>query len=84
MKDAGKSSSNSPRANPRPDARKDRKSATGVNGSPKKGGHGGKFTWSGDGYSRAEMGLAREDAVDAKDPNFEDPEDENEGRTRDA
>lgn len=88
MKNASKSSSNSPRANPRPDARKDRKSATGVNGSPKKGGHGGKFTWSGDGYSRAEMGLAREEAVDAKDPNFEDPkdgnEDENEGRTRDA
>ncbi|GJZ73024.1 hypothetical protein Tco_0637170 [Tanacetum coccineum] len=26
----------------------DRKSSTGMNGSPKKGGHGGKFTWSGD------------------------------------
>ena len=40
------------------DARLDRKSATGMNGSPKKGGHGGKFTWiGGDGfYSHEEMG----------------------------
>lgn len=44
-----------------------------MSGSPKKGGHGGKFTWSGDGYSRAEIGRERE-AMDAKDPNFEDPE----------
>lgn len=38
--------------------RKDRKSTTGVNGSPKKGGHGGKFTWSGDSnnFSPAELG----------------------------
>nr|GMC96227.1 programmed cell death protein 4-like [Ipomoea batatas] len=56
------------------DARKDRRSATGMSGSPKKGGHGGKFTWSGDGYSQAEMGLAEKKAVDAHDPNFEEPE----------
>ncbi|KAL4563874.1 hypothetical protein LXL04_027922 [Taraxacum kok-saghyz] len=38
------------------EARKDRKSSTGVSGSPKKGGHGGKFTWSGDGnFSPAEL-----------------------------
>lgn len=57
------------------DVRSDRKSATGVNGSPKKGGRGGKFTWSGDGYSEAELGRLQKDAVDVKDPNFEDPED---------
>ncbi|KAK1437571.1 hypothetical protein QVD17_03365 [Tagetes erecta] len=40
------------------ETRKDRKSTTGVNGSPKKGGHGGKFTWSGDSnnFSPAELG----------------------------
>ncbi|KAI6679556.1 hypothetical protein NL676_033437 [Syzygium grande] len=84
MKNGGKGGGGSggPRANPRPDARKDRKSATGVSGSPKKGGHGGKFTWSGDGYSRAEMGIGREAAVDAKDPNFEDPEDEGQAQAQ--
>lgn len=58
------------------DARKDRKSGTGLTGSPKKGGHGGKYTWAGgDGYySHAEVGLD-EAALDAKDPNFEDPDD---------
>ncbi|KAF9671789.1 hypothetical protein SADUNF_Sadunf12G0085100 [Salix dunnii] len=59
--------------NPRADGRKDRKSGTGLSGSPKKGGHGGKFTWVGDGYSQAEIGAEKE-AVDVKDPNFEDPE----------
>lgn len=59
------------------DARKDRKSGTGMNGSPKKGGHGGKFTWSGEGpYSAAEMGIMEKPvaALDAKDPNFEEPD----------
>ncbi|KZV48002.1 hypothetical protein F511_26052 [Dorcoceras hygrometricum] len=57
-----------------PEPRKDRKSASGVNGSPKKGGHGGKFTWVGDGYSPAELGLVDKEAVtmDANDPNVED------------
>ncbi|RWW73934.1 hypothetical protein BHE74_00018171 [Ensete ventricosum] len=37
--------------------RKDRRSATGMNGEPKKGGHGGKFTWAGDQrHSKAEYG----------------------------
>ncbi|PKI76212.1 hypothetical protein CRG98_003323 [Punica granatum] len=79
MKHSGKS----PRAaggygNPKKsDARKDRRSGTGMSGSPKKGGHGGKFTWSGDAlFSEAEMGLQRPlEAVDVKDPNFEDPDD---------
>ncbi|KAL6897847.1 hypothetical protein ACP4OV_006806 [Aristida adscensionis] len=32
--------------------RRDRKSATGMSGDPKKGGRGGKFTWEGaDGYT---------------------------------
>ncbi|KAJ6869364.1 hypothetical protein Peur_069973 [Populus x canadensis] len=70
MKRSSKSSSNN---NPKSDARKDRKSGTGMSGSPKKGGHGGKFTWVGDGYSNAEIGFEKE-AVDVKDPNFEDPE----------
>ncbi|KAK4778014.1 hypothetical protein SAY87_018201 [Trapa incisa] len=71
MKNGGKNT----RAISKSDARKDRKSATGMSGSPKKGGHGGKFTWSGDAhYSVAEMGMQRHPAaVDAKDPNFEDP-----------
>ncbi|KAM5585471.1 hypothetical protein ABKV19_004719 [Rosa sericea] len=52
--------------------KKDRKSGSGMNGSPKKGGHGGKFTWADDlGYSTAEMGFQKE-VIDAKDPNFED------------
>ncbi|KAJ6417996.1 hypothetical protein OIU84_001393 [Salix udensis] len=68
MKKIGKSNNN-----PRADVRKDRKSGTGLSGSPKKGGHGGKFTWVGDGYSQAEIGSEKE-AVDVKDPNFEDPE----------
>ncbi|KAJ8766700.1 hypothetical protein K2173_005311 [Erythroxylum novogranatense] len=55
------------------EARSDRKSGTGMNGSPKKRGHGGKFTWAGDGYSQAEIGV-QDEAVDVKDPNFEDPE----------
>ncbi|KAM1061997.1 hypothetical protein EV1_026173 [Malus domestica] len=56
------------------EVRKDRKSGTGMNGSPKKGGRGGKFTWAGDvAYSPAEMGLQKE-VFDEKDPNFEDPE----------
>ncbi|EEF48161.1 conserved hypothetical protein [Ricinus communis] len=72
MKNTGKSSKSST-ANSKSDARRDRKSATGMSGSPKKGGHGGKFTWAGDGYSPAEIGYQK-DVLDAKDPNFEDPE----------
>ncbi|OVA08526.1 hypothetical protein BVC80_209g266 [Macleaya cordata] len=58
-------------------SRKDRRSATGMNGSPKKGGYGGKFTWSGDGgFSPAEVGFVKDVVVnDSKDPNFEDPDD---------
>ncbi|KAG8376074.1 hypothetical protein BUALT_Bualt09G0025700 [Buddleja alternifolia] len=55
--------------------RRDRKSGSGLMGSPKKGGHGGKFTWSGDGYSPAEMGMAEKVAIDANDPNFEEDKD---------
>ncbi|KAL2928989.1 5'-3' exoribonuclease 2 [Bienertia sinuspersici] len=53
---------------------KDRKSGSGVNGLPKKGGHGGKFTWAGDGLL-ADHEIATS-AVDVKDPNFEDPADD--------
>ncbi|EOY30624.1 hypothetical protein QQP08_027880 [Theobroma cacao] len=69
MKNAGKSS----KGNGKSDVRKDRKSGTGMSGSPKKGGHGGKYTWVGDGLSPAEIGFDKE-VVDVKDPNFEDPD----------
>lgn len=71
MKDAGRSNKGNGKS-ASSEMRKDRKSATGVSGSPKKGGHGGKFTWIGHGYSQAEIGLEN-GALDAKDPNFEDP-----------
>lgn len=46
------------------ETRKDRKSTTGMNGSPKKGGHGGKFTWSGDSsFSPAELAGGFDGAV---------------------
>lgn len=70
MKDAGKSHKANGKSSP--EMRKDRKSATGMSGSPKKGGHGGKFTWIGhDDYSDLEI---QHGAVDSKDPNFDDPE----------
>ncbi|KAK1285509.1 hypothetical protein QJS10_CPB20g00570 [Acorus calamus] len=49
--------------------RKDRRSATGVTGEPKKGGRGGKYTWSGDKGHEMEVAV-----MDSKDPNFQDPE----------
>ncbi|KAI0491915.1 hypothetical protein KFK09_026177 [Dendrobium nobile] len=52
------------------DERKDRRSATGISGEPKKGGFGGKFTWSGD--KRFSDEVMVKGAIDAKDPNFED------------
>lgn len=72
MKNPGKGSS---KGHPKSgqDVRKDRKSATGMSGSPKKGGHGGKFTWSGDCNSLADVQF-HNGAIDSKDPNFEDPE----------
>jgi hypothetical protein len=51
--------------------RKDRRSATGMSGEPKKGGHGGKFTWAGPGSVDGEM---KNGAIDVKDPNFEEEE----------
>ncbi|MBA0597569.1 hypothetical protein Gorai_007372 [Gossypium raimondii] len=69
MKHSGKNSKGNGKQS---DVRKDRKSGTGMNGSPKKGGHGGKFTWVGDGLSPAEIGVETE-LVDVTDPNFEDP-----------
>lgn len=72
MKDAGKSHKWNGKSSP--EMRKDRKSATGMSGSPKKGGHGGKFTWIGHhGYSQVEIAMEH-GALDAMDPNFEDPE----------
>lgn len=56
------------------EVRKERKSGSGMNGSPKKGGHGGKFTWAGVGYSPAELGSFEKEVIDANDPIFEEPE----------
>ncbi|KAL3532547.1 hypothetical protein ACH5RR_006068 [Cinchona calisaya] len=67
MKNTGKGSKSSLKAAGQ-DVRRDRKSATGMNGSPKKGGRGGKFTWSGDGYSDAELGRVQKDAIDLRYP----------------
>lgn len=53
--------------------KKDRKSQTGVTGEPKKGGHGGKFTWSGDLMRHDDALENKGGALDSKDPNFEDP-----------
>ncbi|KAL5232571.1 hypothetical protein ABZP36_031347 [Zizania latifolia] len=40
------------------DYRRDRKSASGMSGEPKKGGRGGKFTWEGaDGYADEDLDL---------------------------
>ncbi|XWS17339.1 hypothetical protein CRYUN_Cryun33cG0059000 [Craigia yunnanensis] len=68
MKNTGKSSKGNGKSS---DVKRDRKSGTGMSGSPKKGGHGGKYTWAGDGLSPAEIGVKKE-VVDIKDPNFED------------
>ncbi|KAF6146316.1 hypothetical protein GIB67_042358 [Kingdonia uniflora] len=54
-----------PAAKTKQNVRKDRRSATGVDGSVKKGGHGGKFTWSGDSLSQSEIGVKKE-VVDVK------------------
>ncbi|KMT03216.1 hypothetical protein BVRB_8g197650 [Beta vulgaris subsp. vulgaris] len=54
---------------------KDRRSCTGISGSPKKGGHGGKFTWAGDGLF-VDHEIPAKSVVDVNDPNFEDPADE--------
>ena len=70
MKNTGKTSKGNVKSS---DVRKDRKSGTGMSGSPKKGGHGGKYTWAGEGLSPAEIGVKKE-VVDVKDPNFEDPD----------
>nr|XP_004513060.1 programmed cell death protein 4-like [Cicer arietinum] len=71
MKDTGKSHKANGKSSP--ETRKDRKSATGTSGSPKKGGHGGKFTWIGRGYEDLQIGPDY-GALDSKDPNFEDRE----------
>ncbi|KAL4336908.1 hypothetical protein HN51_046683 [Arachis hypogaea] len=82
MKDAGKSrkakdagKNRKENRKPSSEAKKSRKSASGISGSPKKGGHGGKFTWiGGQGYSHMEMEIGPV-ALDANDPNFDDPKD---------
>ena len=69
MKKTGKSY----KPNGKSEKRKDRKSRTSMNGSPKKRGHGGKFTWVGDGHSQLEIGFESRGVFDVKDPNIEDP-----------
>ncbi|KAG6518218.1 hypothetical protein ZIOFF_021622 [Zingiber officinale] len=54
--------------------RKDRRSATGMSGKPKKGGHGGKFTWAGN----QRWWTENSPAVDSKDPIFQVDDEEEE------
>ncbi|KAK7842510.1 hypothetical protein CFP56_013691 [Quercus suber] len=70
MKKTGKSY----KPNGKLEERKDRKSRTGMNGSPKNRGHGGKFTWVGDDYTQPKIGFEYGGVFDVKDPNFEDPD----------
>lgn len=57
--------------------RNDRKNSTGMKSlSPKKGGHGGKFTWSGNDRNSLVETEFKKGAADEKDPNFEDPEED--------
>ncbi|KAI3917724.1 hypothetical protein MKW98_021486 [Papaver atlanticum] len=55
------------------EAKKDRKSGSGVDGEPKKNGYGGKFTWSGNGGIADD--YTEELVLDEKDPNFVHPQD---------
>ncbi|ERN15204.1 hypothetical protein AMTRI_Chr05g67700 [Amborella trichopoda] len=61
-----------PQSKPCNSGRSDRKSATGMSGDPKKGGHGGKFTWSGPQIFKENEDYIRE-YMDEKDPNYQDP-----------
>ncbi|PSS06068.1 Chorismate synthase [Actinidia chinensis var. chinensis] len=83
MKKAGESGKIRPRSSGQK-ARKDWKSDTGMSGSPKKGSHGGKYTWamtvtrtpSLDSTERRHWILMPEtptSGLDARDPNFVDP-----------
>jgi len=55
--------------------RLDRRSASGIDGSPKKGGNGGKFTWGG---IRSSDLPYSQPALDKKDPNYVDRDDDEE------
>lgn len=73
MKSTGKShKSTTGKSSSASESRKDRKSSSGMSGSPKKGGHGGKFTWIGSDH--LQIGAENGAALDSKDPNFEDHE----------
>lgn len=73
MKSTGKShKSTTGKSSSASESRKDRKSSSGLTGSPKKGGHGGKFTWIGSDH--LQIGAEHGAALDSKDPNFEDHE----------
>ncbi|KAG5616747.1 hypothetical protein H5410_016571 [Solanum commersonii] len=72
MKNTSKNSKIIPKSSQ--DARKDRRSAPEISGSLKKGGHGGKFTWAGDGSYSSKKEEADVVVVDANDPNFDEPE----------
>uniref|UniRef100_A0A7N0UEW9 Programmed cell death protein 4-like n=1 Tax=Kalanchoe fedtschenkoi TaxID=63787 RepID=A0A7N0UEW9_KALFE len=68
MKHDGGGKGGSPRAQGKQDIRRDRKSGTGMSGSPKKGGHGGKFTWAGDAsYAEEEIEARRRIEADSKE-----------------
>ncbi|WMV38174.1 hypothetical protein MTR67_031559 [Solanum verrucosum] len=72
MKNTSKSSKIIPKSSQ--DSRKDWRSAPEISGSLKKGGHGGKFTWAGDGSYSSKKEEADVVVVDANDPNFDELE----------
>eukprot|EP01018_Ginkgo_biloba_P002775 Gb_08747 [translate_table: standard] len=58
--------------------RLDRRSGSGMSGAPKKGGHGGKFTWSGTPSSDPHDLQPTTTVLDEKDPNYVDCDEESE------
>jgi len=60
------------KSNPKPVVKKDRRSNSGVSGSPKKGGAGGKGTWGVGGLDDLKISNSR----DKHDPNYNSDEDE--------
>ncbi|GLJ33250.1 hypothetical protein SUGI_0668910 [Cryptomeria japonica] len=51
--------------------RLDRRSGSRINGGPKKGGHGGKYTWAGDRTCDLTHSQPAVTVLDHKDPNYE-------------
>ncbi|KAH7366213.1 hypothetical protein KP509_18G068200 [Ceratopteris richardii] len=66
----------------RGDERLERHSGTGIRGTPKKEGHGGKFTWSGPTHEDYILEEDYVSALDKNDPNYSDANEEALGSDR--